>query len=74
MHVASESVFSSVFSGITSRLVPLQIQHNFLQSRKTNGIWQQRILRNKQFSIHVKKGINERYYVRVAFVEKVMAS
>ena len=60
------------FMGITSRLVSLQIQHKFLQSRKTNGIWQQRTLKNKQFNIHNKTGmkINEKHNVRVAFVEK----
>ena len=60
------------FTGITLRLVPLQIQHKFLQSRKTNGIWQQRTLKNKQFNIHNKTGmkINEKHNVRVAFMEK----
>ena len=50
-----------------SRLVPPQI----LQARKTNGIWQQRTLRNKQFNIHNKTGIkiNEKYNVIAAFVE-----
>ena len=56
--------------GITSHLVPLQ--HKFFQSRKTNGIWQQWTLENKQFNIHNKTGmeINEKHNVRVAFVEK----
>ena len=58
------------FTGITSRLVPPERQHTFLQARKTNGI-QQRTLRNKQFNIHNKTGIkiNEKHNVRVAFVE-----
>ena len=60
------------FTGITSRLVLLQIQHKFLQLRKRNGIWQQRTLKNKQFNIHNKTGMkkNEKYNVRVAFVGK----
>ena len=59
------------FTGITSRLVPPQIQHKFLQARKANGIWQQRTLRNKKFNIHNKTGmkINEKHNVRVVFVE-----
>ena len=42
-----------------------------LQARKTNGIWQRKTLRNKQFNIHNKTGIkiNEKHNVRVAFVE-----
>ena len=58
--------------GITSHLVPLQIQHKFLQSCKTNGIWQQQTLRNKQFNIHNETGmkINEKHNVQVAFVKK----
>ena len=65
------------FTGITSRLVPTQIQHKFLQARKTNGIWQQRTLRNKRFNIHNKTGmkINEKHNVQVAFCRNtVMAN
>ena len=52
-------------------IVPQHIQHKFLQARKTNGIWQQRTLRNKQFNIHNKTGmkINEKHNVRAAFGE-----
>ena len=60
------------FTGITSRLVPPQIQHNFLRARRTNGICQQQTLKNKQFYIHKKKTgikINEKHNVRAAFVE-----
>ena len=64
------------FTGITSRLVPPQIQHRFLQVRKTNGIWQQQTLRNKQFNIHKKTGIkiNEKQCASGLCRNTVMAS
>ena len=64
-----ERVLIRILRILHSRLVPPQIQHKFLQARKTNGIWQQRTLRNKQFNIHNKTGIkiNEKHNVRSSF-------
>ena len=75
--VASESEFSSVFYGYYFTISSTTNTTKILQARKTNGIWQQQILRNKQFNIHDKRGIkiNEKHNVQAAFLRNtVMAS
>ena len=67
--VASESEFSFVFYGITFTFSSTTNITQILQARKTNGIRQQRTLRNKQFNIHNKTGIkiNAKHNVWLAF-------
>ena len=75
--VASESVFSSVFYGYYFTISFTTNTTQILQARKTNGIWQQRTLGNKQFNIHNKTRIkiNEKHNVRATFCRNtVMAS
>ena len=59
--ICSEWVWVSsrpYFTGITFKFSSTTNPPQILQARKTNGIWQQRTLRNKQFNNHNKQDKN----------------